>query len=96
VSWVDPVIGARLRHQIAPAWSATVSGDIGGFGAGSKFSWQVLAAVEYEFSRTKTVVWNAMLGYKALSVDYSRGSGLTHYAYDNTMYGPVFGITARF
>jgi hypothetical protein len=96
VSWVDPVIGARLRHQIAPAWSATVSGDVGGFGAGSKFSWQVLAAVEYEFSRTKTVVWNAMLGYKALSVDYSRGSGLTHYEYDNTMYGPVFGITARF
>jgi hypothetical protein len=37
-----------------------------------------------------------MLGYKALSVDYSKGSGLTHYEYDMTMYGPIFGITVRF
>jgi hypothetical protein len=96
VSWVDPVVGARLRHQIAPAWALTVSGDVGGFGVGSKFSWQALAAVEYEFSRTKTVSWNAMIGYRALSVDYSQGSGLTHYAFDNTMHGPVLGVTARF
>jgi hypothetical protein len=37
-----------------------------------------------------------MLGYKALSVDYSQGSGLTHYEFDMTMHGPIFGVTARF
>ena len=96
VSWVDPVVGARLRHQFAPAWNLVVSGDVGGFGVGSKFSWQAIAALDYEFSRTKSVAWSGMLGYKALSVDYSKGSGLSHYEYDMTMYGPIFGITARF
>lgn len=96
VSWVDPVVGARLRHQLAPGWNLAVSGDVGGFGAGSKFSWQTLATLDWEFCRSKTVTWSGMVGYKALSVDYSQGSGLTHYEYDMTMYGPIFGVTARF
>ena len=96
VSWIDPVIGARLRHQFAPGWSLVVSGDVGGFDLGSKFSWQALAALDYEFMRTKNVSWSGMIGYKALSVDYVKGSGLTQYEYDMTMYGPIFGITARF
>ena len=37
-----------------------------------------------------------MLGYKALSVDYSQGSGLTLYQFDMTIHGPIFGVTARF
>jgi hypothetical protein len=96
VSWIDPVVGVRLRHQFAPGWNFAVSGDVGGFGAGSKFSWQALATLDYEFCRSRNVVWSGMVGYKALSVDYSKGSGLTHYEYDMTMYGPVFGVTARF
>ena len=96
VSWVDPVIGARLRHQLAPQWNLLVSGDVGGFDVGSRFSWQAIGALDYEFKRTKGVVWSGMIGYKALYVDYSRGSGLTNYEYDMTMHGPIFGITARF
>jgi hypothetical protein len=96
VSWVDPVIGARLRHQLAPQWNLVVSGDVGGFDVGSRFSWQAIGALDYEFKRTKGVVWSGMIGYKALYVDYSRGSGLTNYEYDMTMHGPIFGITARF
>ena len=96
VSWIDPLVGMRLRHQFAPGWNLVVSGDVGGFGAGSKSSWQALATLDYEFCRSKTVIWSGMVGYKALQVDYSQGSGLTHYEYDMTMYGPVFGITARF
>jgi hypothetical protein len=37
-----------------------------------------------------------MLGYKALFVDYSKGSGLNHFEYDMTMHGPILGVTARF
>ena len=96
VSWVDPLVGARLRHQFAPTWNFVLSGDVGGFGVGSQFSWQALALLEHEFCRSKTVSWNAMLGYKALNADYSQGSGLTLYNYDLTIHGPIFGITARF
>ena len=56
----------------------------------------VLALADHEIHRSKTVVWSAMLGYKALSVDYSQGSGLSLYKFDMTMHGPAFGITARF
>ncbi len=96
VGWVDPLIGLRLRHQFGPGLNFIVSGDVGGFDIGSKFSWQALAALDYAFYATKSVTWSGMLGYKALYVDYSKGSGLTHYEYDVTMHGPIFGITARF
>jgi hypothetical protein len=96
VNWVDPLVGARLRHQFAPGLDLSISGDVGGFGAGSKFSWQALATLNYEFAKTKNVSWSGMIGYKALSVDYSKGEGLSAYEYDMTMYGPIFGITARF
>ena len=96
VGWVDPLVGLRLRHQFAPGVNFVASGDVGGFGAGSKFSWQALAALNYDFCVRKNVTWSGMVGYKALFVDYSQGSGLTHYEYDMTMHGPIFGITARF
>lgn len=96
VSWVDPVVGLRLRHEFMPGLDLNVSGDIGGFGAGSKFSWQALALLNYEFAKQGNISWNAMLGYKALYVDYEQGSGLTQYKYDMTMHGSIFGITARF
>ena len=34
LEWVDPVVGARIRHQITPGSEFTLLGDVGGFGAG--------------------------------------------------------------
>jgi len=96
VNWVDPLVGLRLRHQFAPGINFVASGDVGGFGVGSKFSWQALAAINYDFCVRNNVTWSGMLGYKALFVDYSKGSGLTQYEYDMTMHGPIIGVTARF
>src|SRR5262249_15967757 len=42
VSWFDPLVGARIRHQFAPTWNFALSGDVGGVCLGSKFSWQGL------------------------------------------------------
>ena len=96
VDWVDPLVGLRLRHQIVPGLNLTVSGDVGGFDVGSKFSWQSIAAVNYDFYTSKSVVWSGMLGYRALNVDYTQGSGRTLFVYDVTMHGPIIGVTARF
>ncbi|MGB8555030.1 MAG: hypothetical protein WCD73_17055, partial [Pseudolabrys sp.] len=54
VSWVDPLVGARIRHQFDPTWNFVLSGDVGGFGVGSKFSWQALALLEHEICRSNT------------------------------------------
>jgi hypothetical protein len=96
VTWVDPLVGARIRHQLSPTWNFALSGDVGGFGVGSQFSWQAIALVEHEIHRSKAISWNAMLGYKALNANYSQGSGLTLYNFDMTIHGPILGVTARF
>jgi hypothetical protein len=96
VSWIDPMVGLRLRHQFAPGSELTLSGDVGGFGVGSKFSWQAVGAYRWTFAKTQSAIWSAMLGYRALYVDYSKGSGDTLYTYDMLQHGPIMGVSARF
>ncbi len=43
-------------HQ---GWTLLVSGDVGGFGAESKFSWQAIGAVNYEFARYGSI-WSGV------------------------------------
>ncbi len=95
-NWVDPLVGLRLRHQFAPGMNFIASGDIGGFNVGSKFSWQALAALNYDFYVHNGITWSGMAGYRALYVDYSKGSGLNQYEFNMTLHGPIIGITARF
>jgi hypothetical protein len=52
--------------------------------------------LEHEICRSKTATWSAMVGYKALNVDYSQGNGNTLYTFDMTLHGPILGVTARF
>lgn len=96
VSLVDPVVGARVRQELAPGQEITLSGDIGGFGAGSRFSWQAIGGYNFQIAKTQYVTWSGMIGYKALHADYSQGSGIKYYRYDITEHGPILGVTARF
>ncbi|HWV40973.1 hypothetical protein [Pseudorhodoplanes sp.] len=95
-AWVDPMVGMRLRHQFTPGHEVTVSGDVGGFGAGSEFSWQAVGLYRFEVHRTATAIWSGLVGYRALYVDYSKGAGTTLYAFDMLQHGPVFGLSLRF
>jgi hypothetical protein len=96
IDWVDPFVGARLRQQLARGVSLILRGDVGGFGTGSDFSWQVLATYNWRMSTFDGHVIDGYLGYRALSVDYSQGSGIKEYKYDVLMQGPVMGATLRF
>lgn len=96
VDWVDPVIGARLRHQLAPGKEIVLRGDIGGFDVGSRFSWNLLGAYSWEIAARNGVLWSGIAGYRLLSVDYQQGSGVTRYEYDVLQHGPILGLTAKF
>lgn len=96
IDWVDPFVGARLRQQLSPGDALIVRGDVGGFGAGSEFSWQVLATYNWQMCTLGGHLIDGYLGYRALSVDYSQGSGATRYEFDVLMQGPVMGATMRF
>jgi hypothetical protein len=94
--WVDPLVGLRLRHQLAPGQELVLRGDVGGFGAGSTFSWNVLGAYSFEMARHGGVTYAGILGYRALAVDYQKGSGASPYAYDMVQHGPLVGLKASF
>lgn len=86
--WADPIIGARLGVKLGGPWSLTAAGDIGGFGAGSRLTWQGLGSVDYAWSESLTL----KAGYRALHVDYRAGS----FSYDVTQHGPAVAATYRF
>jgi hypothetical protein len=96
IDWADPLIGLRLRAQCAPGQEIILRGDIGGFDAGSHFSWNVLAAYTYDFLVQDGVKYSGMLGYRLLDANYSTGEGSTKYSYDVLMQGPVLGLTVSF
>lgn len=96
IDWLDPVVGAVIRHKLAKDQSLVLRGDIGGFGAGSQFSWNVLAAYSFELCKQDGVTYSGILGYRLLDVDYEQGSGRTKYEYDMLQHGPLSGLTIQF
>jgi hypothetical protein len=96
VDWVDPVIGAVMRHNLSQGQDVILRGDIGGFGAGSEFSWNVLAAYSFEICSDNGVTYSGVLGYRLLDVDYEEGSGRSRYEFDVLQHGPLSGLTVTF
>ena len=96
VDWVDPVIGARVRHQLAPGKELVLRADIGGFDVGSRFSWNLLGAYSWQIAARDGLTYSGVLGYRLLSVDYVQGSGVSRYEYDVLQHGPLMGLTVGF
>jgi hypothetical protein len=95
MDWADPIVGFVVRHEIAPHHNLRLRGDVGGFGVGSQFTWQSFAAYAYEFSSGSTS-WSAVLGYRALGVNYSAGSGTDARSMNMVLHGPVLGLSTKF
>lgn len=91
IDWWDPYIGLRMRHQRGPGKQLVLRGDIGGFGVGSDFTWQLNGG--YNFN-TRILGRNAtgMIGYRAIYTDYSEGKGATKIGFDWLWHGPTLGL----
>jgi hypothetical protein len=61
---------------------------VGGFGASSDVTWDVMGGVGYQYS--DSVSFN--LGYRALGVDYDHDG----FVYDIVQQGPILGAVFRF
>jgi hypothetical protein len=96
VEWVDPLVGLRFRHELAPGQELVLRGDVGGFDAGSQFSWNVLAAYSFQIGVYHGVTYSGMLGYRALAVDFVKGSDANRFEYDIIQHGPLLGLTVGF
>jgi hypothetical protein len=87
-TWADPIIGLRGRYYVSRAVFLSLYGDIGGFGAGSEFSWQAVGGVGVQASH-----WcDLELGYRALGFDYEPGRTKQ----DFITYGLLLGATIHF
>lgn len=95
MQWIDPVIGFRLRQQVAAGDEFQFRGDIGGFGLGSKFSWQVFGGYSHEF-KLGGLTLAGVVGYRALALDFSAGGGSNQRGINSILHGPVAGISVPF
>ncbi|MBI2738825.1 MAG: hypothetical protein HYX38_20035 [Rhodospirillales bacterium] len=95
LTWIDPLVGLRLRHQLTPAQKVTLRGDIGGFGLQSSITWQAAALYSYAWQFTGYQLV-AGIGYRALGVNYATGSGNAVSAIDMVLHGPIVGAAIRF
>ena len=87
-TWVDPIIGFRVHHDLTDKFFARALADIGGFGVSSDITWQAMALLGYRITDKASVG----LGYRGLGTDYSNG-GTT---YDVISHGLLLGLEYRF
>jgi hypothetical protein len=84
-TWVDPIMIVRFKSDPNSKIIYQFRGDIGGFGIGSDFAWQVQAYAGYRFSK----LFQLTGGYRVIGMDYEKGSGNDRFMYNIDTFGPV-------
>jgi hypothetical protein len=90
--WTDPIVGARIPVDLSSRWWVELSGDVGGFGVGSGFSWTIYAGITYRISKLVSLT----LAYNLLDVDYSGTVGSKEFLWKGRVGGPGLGIRFTF
>ena len=90
--WVDPIAIVRSQGVIQERWLLNFRGDLGGFGMGSDFTWQLQANAGYNVSQ----LFQVSAGYRLISINYNNGSGSERFVYDILTYGPVVKLGFNF
>ena len=90
-SFFDPVVGVRVSSDLSDGWLALISADVGGFGVGSDYSWNVQGHIGYRASvfGLPTIF---SVGYRALHQKYQDGD----FKWDVTQHGPILGMSYTF
>jgi len=89
--WVDPVAGIVLRTPEDHRWHATLIADVGGFGVGSDFTWQVFPSAGVDLTQRVSLEF----GWRLLDTKYETGSGSDRFEYDTRLQGPVMGLAFK-
>ena len=90
-SWVEPLVGSRFGLDLTDRFALATEANVGGFGVGSDFAWNVQAFLNYKTSLFGLATTFA-IGYRALHQDYDHHD----FEWDVTMHGPVLGTAVHF
>ena len=93
LDWIDPLVGARLRHQFGPNQEMWVRGDVGGFNLQNNFEWQAVGVYSYAWQFTGYQI-AAVIGYRALGVNYLNTGN--NNSLNLVLHGPILGVSVRF
>ena len=91
-TFYDPILIIRLTTDINNEWLFQFRGDLGGFGIGSDFTWQLQAYAGYRF----TTLFQLSVGYRMLGIDYDKGEDDEHFIFDMNEFGPVIRLGFNF
>ncbi|HTS35910.1 MAG TPA: amidohydrolase family protein [Candidatus Solibacter sp.] len=87
LSWIDPLVGARIKFPISHKLTAAIQGDAGGWGVGSQLDYQTLGALSYRIRPR----WALDAGWRYIYTDYRDGQLHSRIAQS----GIVVGVTYR-
>lgn len=87
-TFVDPIIATRVNVQLAPRLSTLVHADVGGFGIGSDFTYQLVGTLNYRAGGRFYV----SAGWRHLHLDYNNAGT----RFEGSQTGPIIGFTRRF
>jgi hypothetical protein len=87
-TWVDPIIGFRVHHDLTDKFFVRTLADIGGFDISSDLTWQAMISLGYRINDKASVG----LGYRAISTDYTSGDT----TYNVTSNGLLLGLEYHF
>jgi len=91
-TWVDPIAGVTLRSPAGRRVQLRLYTEVGGFGAGSDFTWQVFPTLSLRLTDKASLEF----GYRWLDLDYDTGEGNEQFRYDVLTQGPVVGFGFKF
>lgn len=90
--WFDPIFGATYSRGFTKKFTLTTSGDVGGIGIGSDFTWSAEVMGGYRMTPRS----NFWFGYRYLDIDYDDGFGAGRFTFDVAIYGPILGASFHF
>lgn len=90
-SWTDPIIGARVSWDLTPKLVFTARGDVGGFGIGSEFEWNIMSGIGYNLANI-----TFMAAYRIWYTKYSEGQDENQFTWDMTTSGPGLAMIIHF
>jgi opacity protein-like surface antigen len=83
-TWVDPIAGVTIRTTATRLVQLRLYTEVGGFGAGSDFTWQVFPDLSVNLTQKVSLD----LGYRWLDLDYATGEGNDQFRYNVLTQGP--------
>lgn len=87
-TWVDPVLGGKVKMDLDQDFYLAGWALVGGFGAASDFMWDVMGGVGYRFNESQSV----FLGYRAMGDDFAADGFVS----DIVQSGPILGGSFSF